>query len=295
MVFLLFALGAVAAVFDASAHRREVEAWQKARDTRLRADGGWLTLAGLFWLKPGVNRFGTAADCDLVFPAGTASGHAGSFVLDKDGGVTVEMAPGVSATVGGKAVAKAVLRSDAGAAVPDLVTLGSLTMQIIERHGRRAVRLRDANSKTRRDFKSLAYFPVDPRLRVVARFVAHPVPVSIAVPNVLGFVESLPSPGYATFSLGGRAFRLDPVLEAPGDTQLFFIFRDQTAGKTTYGAGRFMYTDLPRDGQVVLDFNKAYSPPCAFTPYATCPLPPDGNRLPIAVEAGERFDGGHGH
>jgi len=123
---------------------------------------------------------------------------------------------------------------------------------------------------------------------VSARFVRWPAPRTIPIPNVLGQVNDLPSPGYVEFTVGGRPLRLEPVLEEPGAEELFFIFRDRTAGKETYPAGRFLYAPMPRDGAVVLDFNKAYSPPCAFTAYATCPLPPPQNRLAVRIEAGEK-------
>jgi uncharacterized protein (DUF1684 family) len=291
---------------DDAAYRREIEAWQKNRDVRLRAEGGWLTLAGLFWLKPGENRFGSRTGPqkgdgdgdsdgkgnDIVLPAHSSPPRAGAFLVDGSK-VEVVVAPGAAVTLAGKPVTRAVLRSDGGSGEPDILALGSLTMQVIERQGRLAIRLKDARSPTRRQFKGLRYYPINRRYRVLARFVAHPRPVSITVPNILGHSEPLPSPGTVEFELDGKTFRLDPVVEAPDDPQLFFIFRDQTAGKTTYGSGRFLYTDRPQNGTVVLDFNEAYSPPCAFTPYATCPLPPSQNYLPIAIEAGELFDG-HG-
>ncbi len=286
-----------------AAYRHEIDSWREAREARLRADNGWLTLAGLFWLKPGVNRFGGDAANDIVLPthAGAPSpspsdavpSYAGAFVLDA-GKVTVEVAPGVTATLtGGKPVKKVALRSDAGGSEPDILTLGSLTLQVIERQGRLAIRLRDLHSRVRQNWKGVTAYPVKPAFRVIARFVPHPQPVLITVPNVLGLSESLPSPGTVLFELAGKQLRLDAVIESSGDTQLFFIFRDQTAGKTTYGSGRFLYADAPRNGQVILDFNKAYNPPCAFTAYATCPLPPDQNLLPISIEAGELFDGHH--
>jgi uncharacterized protein (DUF1684 family) len=285
--------GSVGGADDDAAYRREIEAWQHNRDVRLRAEGGWLSLAGLFWLKPGENRFGARADRDggndIVLPAHSSPPKAGSFLVDGSK-VEVVVAPGVAVTLAGKPVTRTVLRSDAGGREPDVLALGSLTMQVIERQGRLAIRLKDAKSQARQQFKGLRYYPINPRYRVLARFVAHPKPVSIPIPNVLGHSDHLPSPGYVELALGGKTFRLDPVIEEPGAQELFFIFRDQTAGKTTYGSGRFLYAPLPRNGTVLLDFNKAYSPPCAFTPYATCPLPPDQNRLPIAIEAGELSD-----
>jgi uncharacterized protein (DUF1684 family) len=288
---LAAAVGTAAAVDPA--YVREIEAWRRERLARLTADGGWLTVAGLAWLKPGANTFGADAANDIVLPAHAAPPRAGAFVLEKDR-VRVEVREGVAVTSAGKPVTKMDLRSDAGGAGPDILSLGALTLQIIDRAGRLGVRIKDGKSEARARFKGLRYFSIDPRYRVVATFVPHAKPVSIKVPNVLGMVESMPSPGYATFTIAGapagQPLHLDAVVE-PGETKLFFIFRDQTAAKTTYGAGRFLYADPPVDGKVVLDFNRAYSPPCAFTAYATCPMPPESNKLPVAIEAGEMFAG----
>jgi uncharacterized protein (DUF1684 family) len=281
---------------DDAAYRAEIDSWRLSREARLKADDGWLTLAGLFWLKPGANRFGADGANDIVLPVHESRprppSQAGTFTLDK-GTVTVEVAHGVIATLNGNPVTRVGLRSDADADAhargggPDILALGSLTFQVIARQGRLAVRLKDGQSAARQKWHGLRYYPTKPSLRVIARFIPHPKPVAITVPNVLGYSESLPSPGTAVFEIDGRQMRLDPVIESPGDQQLFFIFRDRTAGKTTYASGRFLYADPPRDGHVVLDFNKAYNPPCAFTAYATCPLPPDQNRLSIPIEAGE--------
>jgi uncharacterized protein (DUF1684 family) len=234
-----------------------------------------------------------------VLPAHSSPAQAGAFVLE-GGRVRVEVRPGVVVTLEGQPVTRQALRSDAGGAKPDVLALGALTLQIIDRGGRLGVRVKDMKSPVRAGFKGLRYFPIDPRYRAVARFVPHDKPVTLNVPTVLGTVERMPSPGYVSFELpAARArdgapapppLRLDAVIE-PGETLLFFIFRDATAGKTTYGAGRFLYADPPVDGEVILDFNRAYSPPCAFTPYATCPLPPQQNQLPVFVEAGEMFAG----
>ena len=275
------------------AYVREIEGWRRERLARLTADGGWLTVAGLTWLKPGATTFGAEATNDVVLPAHAAPPRAGAFVLEKDR-VRVEVREGVAVTSGGKRVTKMDLRSDAGGAAPDILSLGALTLQIIDRAGRLGVRIKDGKSEARAKFKGLHYFPIDPRYRVVATFVPNAKPVSIKLPNVLGMVDSMPRPGTATFTIAGapagQPLRLDAVLE-PGETKLFFIFRDQTAARTTYGAGRFLYADPPVDGKVVLDFNRAYSPPCAFTAYATCPMPPESNKLPVAIEAGEMFAG----
>ena len=290
---------ALAAVIAAAAapdpgYVKQIETWRRERLQRLTADGGWLTVAGLAWLKPGANRFGAdAAGNDIVLPAHAAPAQAGTLVLEK-GRVRVEVRPGVTVTLAGKPVTAAALRSDAGGAEPDVLSLGAVTMQIIDRGGRLGVRVKDMKSPARAKFKGLQYFPIDPNYRVVARFVPNAKPTTIKVPNVLGMVEEMPSPGTAWFMIGGVAGlaeqKLTAVLE-PGEKQLFFIFNDSTSGKTTYGGGRFLYADPAVNGKVVLDFNKAYSPPCAFTAYATCPVPPPSNRLPIKIEAGEMFAG----
>ena len=280
------AVGGAAGAPDS--YRREIEAFHRHREEQLTSDGGWLSVAGLFWLKPGANRFGANRSNDVVLPP-SAPAHAGTFWLEA-GAVRVEAAPGVPLTLAGQAVTKHALRSDTGGADPDVLSLGSLTLQIIERGGRLAIRLKDKERAERKHFKGLVWYPVNPAYRIVARFVPRDRPTTITVPSIIGTAEAMPSPGSAVFELGGRSVRLDPVVEA-GDNRLFFIFRDATAGKTTYGAGRFLYADPPKDGRVILDFNQAVSPPCAVTPYATCPLPPQQNHLPIAIEAGEMSAG----
>jgi hypothetical protein len=289
---------AAAAVAPASvarpdpAYRAEIETWRGQREARLKGDGGWLQVVGLFWLKPGATSFGTDPGNGIVLPAGSTPPRAGVFDL-QGGKTTVRMEPGVEATVDGKPVTAHELRPDVPGP-PDVVKLGPrLTLHVIERGGRYGIRLKDTQSALLKEFTGLRWFPVREDYRFDARFVPYDPPKKIPVPNILGQVEELPSPGYVAFTVGGREVRLDPVLEEPGADELFFIFRDQTAGKETYPAGRFLYTPMPKDGVVALDFNKAYSPPCAFTPYATCPLPPKQNRLPVRIEAGEMRSGHH--
>jgi uncharacterized protein len=273
------------------AYRAEVQKWRQDRETRLKADGGWLTVAGLFWLKEGENRFGSDPGNDFVLPAG-APAIAGSFVF-AGGRTTVKLQPGVGATLGGKPVTTVELKSDESGP-PDVLSLGDLAMQIIKRGERHGVRLKDKNSPARKAFTGLRWYDVQEDYRIVARFTSYPAPRPIKVPNILGQTEAMPSPGFATFSWGGQEIRLEGVLEEPGAEQLFFIMRDQTSGKETYPAGRFLYAGLPKQGKIVLDFNKAYNPPCAFTAYATCPLPPPQNWMPVRIEAGERDYGTHG-
>ena len=289
---------------DAS-YRQEIEAWRVKRESNLKADGGWLTVAGLFWLKEGENRFGSGKDNEIVLPA-SAPARAGAFVV-RGAQVLARFEPGVSATVDGRPVGVAATAAASGGAAAgesghrlhadssgkaEVVAMGPLQMHVIERGGRLAIRLKDMNAEARRTFTGLQWFPIDERLRVSARFVPHGELRPLAVPNILGQVEKMPSPGYAVFELDGREQRLSGVFESPGDTELFFIFKDGTSGRETYPAGRFLYSGLPKEGRIVLDFNKAYNPPCAFTEYATCPLPPKENWLTASVKAGELR---HGH
>jgi len=252
----------------ATTYQSEIASWRQRREAALKAEGGWLTVAGLFWLHEGANTFGSDAKCDIVLPDGPP--HAGAFDLH-NGQVAVPAGGGEHR-----------LAPDSA----DNVRVGRLSLFVIKRGDRYGIRLKDPDSEYRRAFHGIDSFPADESYRVAARWVAQPKKIPIL--NVLGQTEDSDCPGYAEFSLHGQTLRLYPILESPGDQQLFYIFRDQTSGKETYGAGRFLYSDMPKDGTVVLDFNKAYNPPCAFTPYATCPLPPPENRLPVRIEAGEK-------
>jgi uncharacterized protein (DUF1684 family) len=270
-----------------AAYRQEVERWRKERAENLRSPEGWLAVAGLFWLREGANRLGTAAGNDIVLAPGSAPAHAGTLTL-QDGRVTFRPAPTGAAAAGEAATTGQELEADS----KDVVALGRLRLSVIERSGRYGLRVRDPENPRRRDFTGLSWYPVDPAFRVEARFVPATTPRTIGLANVLGDIVEMPSPGHVEFTLRGRTLRLEPVLEE-NEPRLFFIFRDTTAGRSTYPAGRYFYAEPPRDGRVTLDFNKAYSPPCAFTDFATCPLPPKANRLPVAVEAGEKNPGHH--
>jgi uncharacterized protein (DUF1684 family) len=265
MLLLLLAGGTMAAAAD---YPSELAAWRRDREAKLKADGGWLSVAGLFWLTEGANRFGAAPSNDIVLPDGPP--NAGAFNL-RQGKVTVAM-NGTTRTVAND--------------FPDAVKIGRLSLFLIKRGDKFGIRLKDPEAATRRNFRGIDYFPPKESLRITARFVAEPKKIGIL--NVLGQTEASECPGYVVFRLDGKEHRLYPILEEPGAKTLFFIFRDPTAGKETYGAGRFLDTDLPKDGKVILDFNKAYNPPCVFTDYATCPLPPKVNHLSVRIEAGEK-------
>ena len=280
------------ATLDPAEHARAVEEWRKGRLGRLTSDEGWLTVAGLFWLKEGPNPFGSDKANAVRLP-GSVPSRIGVFHLAK-GTVTVEVPAGAGVTLGGQPLTgKRQLRGDVPGPA-DVLAVGDLRLFVIPRDGRVGIRMRDLKSPQRQAFKGIESFPVQPQYRVTARFVPHPKPGKIKVPSALGGFTEVESPGKLMFELGGKPLSLDAVLEEPTDTRLFIIFRDQTAGKETYGAGRFVYTDtLPAGGQVVVDFNKSYNPPCAFTAYATCPLPPPQNRLKVRIEAGEKRVAGH--
>ena len=270
-----------------TSYRVTIEQWRLQEEAALKADDGWLTVSGLFWLNEGVNRAGSNHADDIVLPRGP--GEFGTFELH-DGKTTFRAAPNVAVRLNGQAAGEVMpLKSDIEGK-PDRIQFDTFTMFVIHRGERYGIRLKDTESESRKEFTGLHWFPVQESYRVVAKFVAYQPPKMITIPNILGEIEQDPSPGYVTFTLDGQSLRLDPVVE---DDQLFFIFHDLTSGKETYPPGRFLYTDLPKNGKVVLDFNKAQNPPCAFTAYATCPLPPKQNRLPARIEAGELNYGHH--
>ena len=273
---------------ERAAYQAEIAGWRRRMEESLRADRSWLTLAGLFWLNDGANRFGSSPDNEIVLPAESAPAYAGNFELHA-GTVTLHAEPSAGVIVNSQPATTIRLRSDADG-TPDLVSLGDLAMLVIQRGARQAIRLWDRGSPARAAFGGRRWYPVREAYRLAARFTPHDPPQRLPVPNILGETEQRRSPGFAIFALDGHEYRLDAVTEAD---ELFFIFRDQTAGDTTYPAGRFLKAAFPQSGQITLDFNRAYSPPCAFTAFATCPLPPPGNHLPLRIEAGELYDHAH--
>jgi uncharacterized protein len=287
------ALAAPAAAPAEDAEHAAIRAWRDQRVESLTSDGGWLTLAGLFWLKPGANSFGRAPGNDLVLDNPALAASAGRFELT-DGAVRFVAKPGSAVTHRGRAVTALHLASDAHGE-PTVLESGTLRFFVIERAGNLGVRVRDLNNPHRLEFRGLSYFPVSADWVFNARFEPYQPARHIRIVNILGMEEDDESPGALVFMKDGREWRLDAVLEQPGDQQLFIMFADATSGHETYGAGRFMYVPLPSDGHVRLDFNKAYNPPCALNDFATCPLPPFQNRLKLRVEAGEKtYTGTHG-
>ena len=284
---------ATAAAADEAATRAGYEAWRAGRLEELRKDDGWLALAGLHWLDQGEARIGSSADSAIVLPA-SAPPFLG--VIRVDGkAVTLTMATGVAASLGGAPFSAGALRSDEDPQAPqDRVRVGDVTLSIIDRGGKLALRVHDARAQTRTGFAGIETFPWDPRWIVRGRLERFDAPRKVAVPTAIGIDDEATVPGAIAFEIDGVALQLEPYVEE-GDDEMFIVFADATNGKETYGGGRFLTAKLPPAGSdaVILDFNRAFSPPCSFTPYATCPVPRPENRLPIAVTAGERSKAHH--
>lgn len=266
------------------AYTKEIEAWRAQRAERLTQPDGWLTLIGLHFLQPGENSVGTAPDNTLVLAKGPA--HLGTFTVGEYARVKAVINPGNGILVDGQEVLSAQL-SDGSRRQPTLITAGTVTLLVINRDGKKALRVRDSAAEARTQFKGLDYFPIDPAWRIEAQWVPFEKPREVPIRNGLGSVSPAMILGKAVFTRDGKTCELLPIQDDP-DGLLFFVISDQTSGDQTYAAGRFVYAAPPVDGKVVLDFNRAQNPPCAFTSFATCPLPPKENQLALAVTAGEK-------
>lgn len=272
---------------DCAAHEAAIATWRHERMTELRAEQGWLALVGLYWLADGEHRLGADLNADLVFPAG-APPNVGVVTVRADE-VTLTITDGVDATIAGQPIHTRVLRSDATPPADRVQIADRFTLLVLSRGDRLALRLYDAKSPAREQLHAIDSFPVAPTWRISARFEALAEPRTIEQPTVLGTVQPAEVPGTAIFTVDGQDLRLTPILEqTPHGPELLFVFRDATSGAETYPGGRFLIADMPKNGTIELDFNRAHNPPCAFTPYATCPLPLPENRLPIRIEAGEK-------
>src|SRR6266481_6582544 len=274
---------------DAKAYAKEIEQWHSERLAELKSEDGWLTLAGLFWLKEGKNKLGSDKSNDIVLTKEKIGARSAGFIL-KNGVVQFEAQPSSGFTVAGKPVTQLELKSDENGS-PTVLQLGSLTFQIIKRGEKLGVRIKDKQNPDRVNFQGTQFYPTDLKWRIDARFVPYNPPKAVSITNVLGMESEETSPGAVKFAVDGNFYQLDAITEK-GETKYFMIVADKTSGKETYPAGRYLYVDPPdAAGRMVIDFNKAYSPPCAFTKFATCPLPPRQNRLPFAIEAGEKYSG----
>jgi uncharacterized protein (DUF1684 family) len=285
---VVFALPALSIQPPDAAYLESFEKWKSELVDDLKQN--WLVLAGLFWLKPGANTFGSASDNAVVLPSGPP--HAGVFQMQGES-VSVQLQKGVQAKIGGQSLAQAKLQADV-TGKPTVVEMGSLRMHLIQRGQRLGIRVKDLNSERARDYAGPIFFPLDMSYRISGTFVPSDGKKTVDVPNVLGDVTPTPIAGEVRFKLNGQDLTLTALSGDPAKG-LSFVMGDLSGKTDTYPGGRFLDSDPVVDGKVVLDFNRAYNPPCAVTPYATCPLAPKENRLPVAIAAGEKYDRMHGH
>jgi len=272
---------------DANAYAKEIDEWRAERWASLKKEDGYLTLIGLFWLKEGENKFGSDPANDMVLSHGKIAAQSAVFVL-QDGVARIETPLKTGFTVDGKAVSSLELKSDADGS-PTVLNVGSLSFQIIKRGDKFGLRVKDKDNPDRLNFQNTEFYPADLKWRIDAHLEPYNPPKPVPITNVLGMESGETSPGAVVFEVDGKAYRLDAITEK-GEPRLFMIISDKTSGKETYPAGRYLYVDQPDpSGRIVIDFNKAYSPPCAFTKFATCPLPPRQNRLPFPIAAGEKY------
>jgi hypothetical protein len=297
----IFSIGILCSFFGLStppqdaAWQRDLLAWREQYAAGLLKPDGWLSLAGLEWLQAGDNSFGSAADNKIHVPAGNPA-HLG--ILHLEGTVVTLNAPAGGflgdLLVDGKPAHAQELHTD-----PDSdkhnphLTVGTLNMYVVRREARFALRIKDSKSPTLTGFHGLHWYDPDAKYRVTAKWLPYTPPKSVTLATLIGTTYDQPVPGTAEFSLSAKTYRLEPVLEDPAEAKLFFILRDTTSTSTTYPACRFLYTGFPtngldKPGELVLEFNHLENPPCAYTPFATCPLPPRGNRLPIPLPVGEK-------
>jgi uncharacterized protein (DUF1684 family) len=277
---------------DATAHRAAVEEERARRETGLRDPASWLSLVGLHWLRPGKQQFSASSTNDIVLRAEDGEVPPVAGTLELTGGrVVIEPEHGAALTIGGRPVPDGTELIDDQAEAPTTLELASLRLIVIRRgEGRLGLRVKDTSAPALRSFTGLPYFEIDPRWRLRGRLLRAEPGATIPVPDVVGDLLAEPTPGVVEFSVRGRPYRLDALESMPG--HLWLIFRDETSGHETYGGGRFLVSGaVEPDDSVEIDFNLAYNPPCVFSPFATCPLPPDRNQLGLRIEAGEKLWG----
>lgn len=285
--------GATIAMPDSTFLANE-NAWRVQRKENLTKPDGWTSLIGLHWIDLKAHYIGSSADSGIRL----AKGPPQMGLLQQDRGhLYFTPEKGVALTIDGKPITSRVELQDDSAGNPSVIGFddGKGVMTVIERSGRRALRVKHADAKTRINFAGLDYWPADPSWMVEGKYVANPPGKTIPIVDIIGSTSQVPNPGAVEFQRDGKTFRIEAMDE--GDGQLFLVFADRTNGHGSYGAGRFLYTDKPdASGKVTIDFNRAYNPPCAFTPFATCPLPPPENRLDLAITSGEKqyAKGAHG-
>lgn len=274
----------------ADPYTQEIETWRAQRVQQLTKPDGWLSLIGLHFLKPGENSVGSASDNAIVLAKGPP--HVGTFTLATNGTVRATFNPAIDVHVDGQPVLSANLRDDIHGK-STVVSVGMVSLLVIDRDGKKALRVKDSEAESRAHFLGIDYFPIDPSWRIEAQWVPFEKPREVPIRNILGNVSPALVLGKAVFTRDGHTYELLPIQEDP-EGLLFFVISDLTSGDQTYQAARFLYAAPAVDGKVILDFNKAQNPPCAFTAFATCPLPPKENQLVLAVTAGEKKYRGHG-
>jgi uncharacterized protein (DUF1684 family) len=281
ILFLLAVTAPLIGADSTSSYSKEIAEFRAARERSIGGPDGWATVVGLAWLKEGLNRVGSDPDSEIALPASVPA-RVGTIIV-KGKQAEFRPAPGIK-------IPAQQLKEDS-----TVLSIGTIKFFLIERAGKFAVRVKDSDAPTRIEFMHLNWYPVEPSWRIEAKFVPWDKPKTIKFDTVIdGIAEEDQSPGYVTFMRDGHEYRIDAVVD---EGELFLIFRDQTSGKTTYPAARFLYAEAPQNlkapSTVVLDFNKAINPPCAFTAYATCPLPPPQNRLTLPIAAGELMYNSH--
>ncbi len=265
-------------------HQQDIAAWRASRTERLTAPDGWLSLIGLHWLSTGkAQTLGNGDGNDVDLERGPQ--RLGTLTWD-EGRASFTVADGAVITVDGEPATRVDLNPPDERPAP-VVRFGSVSFQMLERGGKYALRVKDNDAPTRTGFTGIPYFDIDPSWRIDARFEAYEEPRTIEIATVVGTLEEYPNPGRIAFERDGKTHTIEALVEQ-GTEQYFLIIADRSSGKESYGMARYLYAGPPVDGRIVVDFNKAYNPPCAFTAYATCPMPPAGNRLDLYVAAGEK-------
>jgi uncharacterized protein (DUF1684 family) len=274
--------------FNLNEYVTSIKEWQNKRLESLKRKDGWLSLAGLYWLKKGDNTFGAHPSNDIVFPKGQAPEYMGKFIV-RDKTVSVRINSGIDVFSGDTLVRNLDLKSDLEEKTT-ILTFGTLSWYVIKRDTSIAIRLRDSENPKIINFKGIETFPVKPDWRLKAGFEKYDPPKEISIPTIMGTTTRDSSPGAIIFKIGNIKYKLDTTGKYDSE-RLWIIFSDGTSGIETYGAGRYLYVDNPlvNENTTFIDFNRAYNPPCAFTDFATCPFPPEQNKLNVRITAGEKY------
>jgi uncharacterized protein len=283
--FLLLTLVATAAAAQNGYDEAALKAFRAEREKILLADNGWFTVAGLHFLNPGENKFGSDPLNDIVLEFADVPKQAGVITMDGKN-VTIKAADGTTLTYNGQPLKEAPLRLSENKRPADLITFKSTSFFLHFSGPRLAIRVRDQNAPLRKNFSGLKWYPANPAMKVTGQFTPLATPKVVQAPTILGDLEPFTVPGTVAVTINGKTANMEAWQSGQ---RLWFVFRDLTSADATYPSARFLYTDAPGpDGKVTLDFNRAQNPPCAYNPWTTCPLPPSANRLQVRIEAGEK-------